>query len=102
MEDFGQMKEDLEELFSQEDEVKTSKKLWFFGKRALFFCILGIIGVYIYSFFFGDNSLGVLSKLKKQKSQIEDQVLSLQNENVELQKVIFELKGLEPNFEEKK
>lgn len=96
------MKEDLEELFLPQEEIKPLERFMIFYSRAIPFLIAGILGIYVYFLLFGDNSYEVLSKLKKQKMQVEDQVLSLQNENVELQKVIFELRGLEPNFEEKK
>lgn len=97
------MKEDLEELFTQEESAKPASKLIYLLKRFWWvFALGGVGGIYIYFIFFGDNSVGVFRKLQKQKIQIEEQVKSLQNENVELQKVIFELKGLEPNFEEKK
>ncbi|RDU70357.1 septum formation initiator family protein [Helicobacter brantae] len=92
------MKEDLEELFTQEEEKplkKFLKKGWIIG-------FVLALGIYVYFLFYGDNSIMVYSKLVKEKRQIENQVLSLQNENVELQKVIFELRGLEPNLEEKK
>lgn len=97
------MKEDLEELFAHEERVSSTRRLSYLFRKFWWMIILGGIGgIYIYFYFFGDNSLGVLLKLQEQKIQIEDQVMSLQNENVELQKVIFELRGLEPNSEEKK
>lgn len=92
------MKEDLEELFTQEEEKPLKKILKIAWPLGLAVCA----GIYVYFLFFGDNSIEVHSKLTKQKQQIEKQVISLQNENVELQKVIFELRGLEPNLEEKK
>lgn len=97
------MKEDLEELFTQEESTTPLSKTLDLLKRFWWvFALGGVGGIYIYFIFFGDNSLGVFQQLQKQKIQIEEQVKNLQNENVELQKVIFELKGLEPNFEEKK
>lgn len=92
------MKEDLEELFTQEKEKPLKRIL----KMAWPLGAVACVGIYVYFLVFGDNSIEVYSKLTKEKQQIEKQVISLQNENVELQKVIFELRGLEPNLEEKK
>lgn len=95
------MREDLEELYPSES--MPLGKFFSVLRRFWWLIVLGIVGgFYIYFFFFGDNSLSVFLKLKDQKFRIESQVAGLQNENVELQKVIFELKGLEPNSEEKK
>ena len=92
------MKEDLEEIFTQDNEKPLKQIL----KRGWMIGVGVVVGIYVYFLFYGDNSIGVYSKLIKEKQQIENQVSSLQNENVELQKVIFELRGLEPNLEEKK
>lgn len=97
------MREDLEELFAQEEKSESKRKALIFLKKIWWLIAISVLGgIYVYFLFFGDNTFGVLAELKKQKAQIEDQVLSLQNENVELQKVIFELRGLEPNFEERR
>lgn len=96
------MKEDLEELFTPQEEKKPIKRVAIFSKKTIALLLVGGVGIYAYFLLFGDNSYEVFCRLKKQKMQIEKQVLNLQNENVELQKVIFELRGLEPNFEEKK
>lgn len=55
---------------------------------------------YVFSLLIGNNSLSVLFEIKRQKAELEEQAQRLQKENVDLQKIIFELKGLEPTHEE--
>lgn len=80
----------LEEVFEGVEEKK--------GKgRYILLIVLGFgILSYILYLLFGNNSWEVLLKLRTQKKELETRVEKIQHENVELQKVIFELKGLEP------
>ncbi|WP_297811842.1 hypothetical protein [uncultured Helicobacter sp.] len=68
-------------------------KLLPFLSLVLFICILG---VYFGNLLFGDNSLSVLLSLKNKESQMRQEVNRLMHENANLQKELFELKGLEP------
>lgn len=63
------------------------------------FCSL-CIGLYLFFLLFGNNSWSALLALKSQKTELEERAKELQEENVNLQKIIFELKGLEPTHEE--
>ena len=93
-----QERELLESCFDETIENENQRK-----KKYFVWLVLGILGggFYLLILLFGNSSWSVLSNLKKEKMQLESEVLRLQNENVDLQKIIFELKGLEPaNSEE--
>lgn len=92
------MKENLEEIYIQED-----KKI----PRRYIYIILGSIFLVIFSYYFytliwGVNSYEVYRALKEEKKMLQSEVEDLENKNVELQKIIFELNGLEPTMEEDK
>lgn len=89
----------LEGVFEDlKEEVQT--KRW--QKKNIIIGIVCVLcgGVYLISLLFGNNSWSALFKLKDQKVELEERVQRLQEENVNLQKIIFELKGLEPTHEE--
>lgn len=94
-----QEKEQLDSVFDElrEEEKTTSKK----KKIILALCFIGAL-IYLLFLLFGSNSWSVLIGLKREKSKLEERVEKLRGENVELQKKIFELKGLEPSNEEQK
>lgn len=80
----------LEEVFEGVEEKKGK------GRYIILIALgFGILS-YILYLLFGNNSWEVLLKLRTQKKELEARVEKVQHENVELQKVIFELKGLEP------
>ncbi|ANV98792.1 hypothetical protein BBW65_07505 [Helicobacter enhydrae] len=60
------------------------------------------IGWYATELLYGNYSRQILQELREQEQYLKQKVNQLQAQNVKLQKVIFELKGLEPNLEEKK
>lgn len=68
-------------------------KLLPFLSLVLLICLLG---VYFGNLLFGNNSLSVLLNLKNKESQMRQEVDRLMHENANLQKELFELKGLEP------
>lgn len=68
-------------------------KLLPFLSLVLLICLLG---VYFGNLLFGTNSLSVLLDIKDKESQIREEVKRLMHENANLQKELFELKGLEP------
>ncbi|TLD89101.1 hypothetical protein [Helicobacter sp. MIT 05-5294] len=58
--------------------------------------LICLVGVYFGNLLFGNNSLSVLMGLKDKESQMSTEVNRLMHENANLQKELFELKGLEP------
>lgn len=68
-------------------------KLLPFLSLVLLVCLLG---VYFGNLLFGNNSLSVLLDIKDKESQMREEVNHLMHENANLQKELFELKGLEP------
>lgn len=68
-------------------------KLLPFLSLVLLICLLG---VYFGNLLFGNNSLSVLLNLEDKESQMRQEVNRLMHENANLQKELFELKGLEP------
>ncbi len=68
-------------------------KLLPFLSLVLLICLLG---VYFGNLLFGNNSLSVLLDIKDKESQMREEVNRLMHENANLQKELFELKGLEP------
>lgn len=58
--------------------------------------IVCIAGIYIGNLLFGSNSLSILLELQEKKEKIHQEVNFLTNQNANLQKELFELKGLEP------
>lgn len=71
-------------------------KLLPFLSLVLLICLLG---VYFGNLLFGNNSLTVLLDIKDKESQMREEVNRLMHENANLQKELFELKGLEPKWE---
>lgn len=94
-----QDRELLEGVFEglkEEEEGKREKKqkviLWVVS----IFCVVS----YFVFLLFGNNSWSALLEIREQKAKLEEQTQRLQKENVDLQKIIFELKGLEPTHED--
>ncbi|MDA3966373.1 hypothetical protein [Helicobacter sp. WB40] len=58
--------------------------------------IVCIIGVYFANLMFGANSLSILLELHQKEQKMQEEVRSLTEQNANLQKEFFELKGLEP------
>lgn len=89
-----QEKELFDEYFLQSFKQEIDKK----RKQRIFLVFLSLLfGVYAFFLIFGNNSFVVLKQLKKEKIKLDNETMKIQRENVELQKIIFELKGLEPN-----
>lgn len=58
-------------------------------------CIL-IVGIYVGLLLFGNNSIEVLLMRNETATKLENDIKKLKNENVSMQKQIFELRSLEP------
>jgi len=54
-----------------------------------------LFGLYIGSLLYGANSIEVLSELKSRELFLKRSIINLKQENANLQKKYFELKGLE-------
>lgn len=92
------MKEELEEIYIQEEKLFSKKHIYiFFGV-----VLLGVFLSYLFTLIWGSNSYEVYQTLKTEKMALQKEVAELESKNVELQKIIFELKGLEPTKEENK
>lgn len=79
-------------------ESQTFKKGGFYKLLPSLSLILLIclIGIYFGNLLFGSNSLSVLLELQDKESKMSEEVNRLMHENANLQKELFELKGLEP------
>ncbi len=62
----------------------------------LIVAVVGLGAVFVGQMLFGDNSLEVLLKLKREKSLLERKLAHLQSENARLQLKCFEYKNLQP------
>ncbi|WP_104721877.1 hypothetical protein [Helicobacter mesocricetorum] len=58
--------------------------------------IVCIAGIYFGNLLFGSNSLSVLLELEEKEKKMRQEVNFLTHQNANLQKELFELKGLEP------
>ena len=69
-----------------------------FSLTTILLTLLGILlfGMYVGVLMYGQNSLTVLNQLKKEKSHLSKEEVSLKAQNQRLQKEFFELKQLEP------
>ena len=84
----------MQELYQQPSKLKR----WLEVNKS-FLIIAAVLVVFLaYSvlLLFGNASLHTLLSLKKQQEKLIQEVDSLQNQNAQIQKDIFELKGLEP------
>lgn len=76
------------------------QNLWYFlythRKYAFFLLFLAGASAYLTFLVVGENSLEVLLHNREQKNTLQKEVDTLQAENARLQKVLFELRGLEP------
>ena len=71
---------------------RTYFRLFIFGVVVI---LLGIDAGFL---FFGKSSLDVLLGLQAQQKSLESRIDSLKNENAKLQKELFELQQLDPDF----
>ncbi|RDU69426.1 hypothetical protein CQA62_01905 [Helicobacter cholecystus] len=92
------MREDLGEIYIQEKKLFNKKYIYIF----LGVVLAGIFSYYLFSLIWGTNSYEVYQALRAEKKALQQEVVELESKNVELQKIIFELKGLEPTKEENK
>lgn len=92
------MKEDLEEVYIQEKKLFSKRHIYIVSAVVL----LSIFLYYLFTLIWGSNSYEVYQALKVEKKALQKEVGELESKNVELQKIIFELKGLEPAKEESK
>lgn len=60
------------------------------------FGVIALLGVYMGYLLFGSNSVEVLLRLESQKHHLEQNAQIIEDENAQLQKQIFELRGLKP------
>ncbi|MGX2972278.1 hypothetical protein [Helicobacter sp. T3_23-1059] len=81
-------------------KILSMQNLWYglYTHRIYAFFLLFLAGVSVYVSFlaWGEHSLEVLLKNREQKHILQKEVDTLQAQNAQLQKVLFELKGLEP------
>lgn len=84
------------EDFKEEKQEKRERRGIIILSVICIFCV----GPYLFFLLFGNNSWSALREIRKQKIELEERAQRLQKENVDLQKIIFELKGLEPAHEE--
>lgn len=92
------MKEELEEVYIQEKKLFSKRHIYIVSAVVL----LSIFLYYLFTLIWGSNSYEVYQALKVEKKALQKEVGELESKNVELQKIIFELKGLEPAKEESK
>lgn len=92
------MKEELEEVYIQEKKLFSKRHIYIVSTVVL----LSIFLYYLFTLIWGSNSYEVYQALKVEKKALQKEVGELESKNVELQKIIFELKGLEPAKEESK
>jgi hypothetical protein len=77
--------------------TKDKKELLVQVSQIVFLVLLVLgLGVYLGNILFGSNSVEVLTNIQTQQSYLEDKIISLREENANLQKEYFELKNLEP------
>jgi hypothetical protein len=77
--------------------TKDKKELLVQISQIVFLVLLVLgLGVYLGNILFGSNSVEVLTNIQTQQSYLEDKIISLREENANLQKEYFELKNLEP------
>jgi hypothetical protein len=77
--------------------TKDKKELLVQVSQIVFLVLLVLgLGVYLGNILFGSNSVEILTNIQTQQSYLEDKIISLREENANLQKEYFELKNLEP------
>lgn len=69
-----------------------------YQKRVFIVLIVVFLGLTLYAsnLAFGDQSFSVLSHNKNLEKRLKDEIQRLQLENTQIQKELFEIKGLEP------
>jgi cell division protein FtsB len=89
------MIEDKERLIRQESSSKESFIL------PLFIALMVMMtALFIGELLFGKNSLEVYQNLQKDKKILSQKIVKIKNQNANLQKQYFELKGLMPSKDE--
>jgi len=89
------MIEDKEILIRQEDSSKESYLL------PMFIALMVMMtALFIGELLFGKNSLEVYQNLKKDEKILSQKIIKIKDENANLQKQYFELKGLMPSKDE--
>jgi cell division protein FtsB len=89
------MIEDKEILIRQEDNSKGSYLL------PMFIALMVMMtALFIGELLFGKNSLEVYQNLKKDEKILSQKIIKIKDENANLQKQYFELKGLMPSKDE--
>lgn len=71
--------------------IVYTHRVWF-----VLFGILVGIGLYLGYLLFGNNSVEVLVRLKAQKNALVNDSKMIEEQNANLQKQIFEIRGLKP------
>lgn len=83
-----------------EELLEKSSKLWrLVYINRVWFVLFGIlvgIGLYLGYLLFGNNSVEVLVRLKAQKNALINDSKMIESQNANLQKQIFEIRGLKP------
>ena len=83
-----------------EELLEKSSKLWRLAyAHRVWFVLFGIlvgIGLYLGYLLFGNNSVEVLVRLKAQKNALINDSKMIESQNANLQKQIFEIRGLKP------
>lgn len=83
-----------------EELLEKSSKLWrLVYTNRVWFVLFGVlvgIGLYLGYLLFGNNSVEVLVRLKAQKNALINNSKMIEEQNANLQKQIFEIRGLKP------
>lgn len=83
-----------------EELLEKSSKLWRLAYTyRVWFVLFGIlvgIGLYLGYLLFGNDSVEVLVRLKTQKNALINDSKMIESQNANLQKQIFEIRGLKP------
>lgn len=86
-----------EELYEDIDTSQSITQRYFgisFGKFLFLFLIVLFLGIYLGVLLYGVNSLEVLLGLQDYETYLQDEIYRLKNENADLQREYFELKGI--------
>lgn len=83
--------QELLEKTSRLWRVIYTNRVWF-----VFFGVVLVVGLYMGYLLFGNNSVEVLVRLKAQKNALIHEAQVIEGQNANLQRQIFELRGLKP------
>ena len=89
--------QDLLDQIAQEQSLPTRYFGLSWNKLLLLIFLVLIVATYIGILLFGDNSVQVLFGLEEYELYLEEEVVSLKQENSTLQKELFELQELDPD-----